>query len=47
MAYLLAHPWTDPITINSKGDMVDGLHRLKAAVFRGDESILVEIVQAD
>jgi hypothetical protein len=52
IAYLVKNGWSDPIQIdvgvpslgcNIEWPVVDGNHRLAAAIFRGDEEILCEI----
>ena len=52
IAYLVLHGWTDPIEIDVGVPglgchvdwvVVDGNHRLAAAIFRGDESIMAVV----
>ena len=41
VAWFVAHGWSDPITIGSDGKIKDGLHRLHAAKFLGNEEVEV------
>lgn len=41
IAYFVKHGWTDPIQLSKDGKIEDGLHRLKAAIFIGKDSIEV------
>jgi hypothetical protein len=43
IAYLHENNWPDPIRAEANGKMHDGTHRLRAAIHRGDKTILVAI----
>ena len=39
IAYFVVHGWKDPIVLRENGTVKDGLHRLKAAIYKGVETI--------
>lgn len=44
IAYFVVNGWSEPIVLQADGStMKDGLHRLLAAVFNGEEEVEVEI----
>jgi hypothetical protein len=47
IAYFVVHGWTDPITLTAAGNMRDGLHRLKAAIFLGKDEVEVIVLNDD
>jgi hypothetical protein len=47
IAYFVVNGWTDPIILNADGSMKDGLHRFKAAIFKGMDEVDVTISEPD
>jgi hypothetical protein len=47
IAHFVVHGWTDPIILDADGEMKDGLHRLKAAIFMGKDEVEVVILKPD
>jgi hypothetical protein len=45
IARFVVHGWTDPIALTADGRMNDGLHRLKAANFKGMDEVEVTILK--
>jgi hypothetical protein len=45
IAFFVVNGWTDPIVLTADGRMNDGLHRLKAAIFRGMDEVEVIILK--
>lgn len=43
IATFVVHGWTEPITLATNGDMIDGTHRLKAALFKSQKEVEVQI----
>lgn len=43
IAYFAVHGWTDPIVLAANGDMIEGTHRLKAAIHKGMSKVGVRI----
>ena len=44
IAFFVVNGWSDPILLNEDGCRIeDGLHRFKAAIFKGTDSICVKI----
>ena len=43
IAYFVENGWTHPISIRSNGEVTDGTHRAKAAIYMGLETVAVKI----
>lgn len=43
IAYFVVRGWTDPIVLAANGDMIEGTHRLKAAIHKGVSKVGVRI----
>ncbi|MEO6002293.1 MAG: hypothetical protein ABIZ04_21190 [Opitutus sp.] len=43
IAYFVENGWDHPVTIKSNGEVTDGTHRAKAAIFKGQKEILVTV----
>lgn len=43
IAYFVVRGWTDPIVLAANGDMIEGTHRLKAAIHKGLPKVGVRI----
>jgi hypothetical protein len=44
-AYFVVHGWNDPIAVTSEGTIVDGSHRLRAAIYMGMQEVEIKIAQ--